>query len=74
MKEEGCLRAAEPSVAIAVSTAPCANVERFRIPEGLPQSVDEALADIDEREREFERDETFTHREVMQMVWDKIGS
>jgi hypothetical protein len=43
------------------------------IPTGMPQTVEEALSDIDEGEREFERGETFSHREVMQMVWDKIG-
>ena len=29
--------------------------------------------DIDEGEKEVERGETFTHREVMQMIWDKIA-
>ena len=33
-----------------------------------------ALSDIEEGEREFERGDTFTHQEVMKMVWDKITS
>ena len=42
------------------------------IPIGVPKTVEEALADIEEGEREFECGETYTHKEVMQMVWDKI--
>ena len=33
-----------------------------------------AIADIEEGEKEFEQGKTFTHRQVMKMVWDKIGS
>lgn len=50
-------------------------IEQVRtLPQGVPQSFSEAIADIDEGEREFERGETYTHREVMQMLWDKIDS
>ena len=44
------------------------------IPIGVPQNIDMALSDIEEGEREFERGDTFTHQEVMKMVWDKITS
>jgi len=46
--------------------------QKFSLPAGLPRSVDEALTDIDEGELEFERGETFSHKEVMQMVWNRI--
>jgi len=70
--DEGML-ASEPAVA-AVSNIQSAHAETSYIPTGMPQSVDEALADIAEGEREFERNETFSHREVMQMIWTKIDS
>lgn len=35
------------------------------LPQGVPHSFSEAIADIDEGEREFERGETYTHREVI---------
>ena len=59
-KEEGTY-ASEPAVA-------------NDIPTGMPQTVEEALADLEEGEREFLRGETFSHREVMKMIWDKIAT
>ncbi|MBO6144084.1 MAG: hypothetical protein J6O54_02330 [Prevotella sp.] len=38
------------------------------------KDVEEALADLEEGEREFLRGETFSHREVMKMIWDKIAT
>ena len=74
-EEDGsCMIASEP---VAAWSEPAAAVlptaSEREIPKGVPQSVDEALSDIDEGEKEFERGETFTHREVMQMIWDKIA-
>jgi hypothetical protein len=72
-EEDGsCMTASEPAVAVMSDVAPIKQ-NSFTIPEGMPQSVDEALSDIDEGEKEFERGETFTHREVMQMIWNKIA-
>ena len=65
---------AEPVTSAALTEVSQVSTERFSIPSGVPQSVEEALADIDEGEREFERHETFTHREVMQMIWGKIDN
>ena len=44
------------------------------MPAGLPHNVKEALADIEEGEHEFERGETYSHKEVMKMVWSQIDS
>jgi predicted transcriptional regulator len=69
-----CDMVSEPTAA-AYSASPsyiCGN--DYQITSGVPQSVNEALADIEEGEREFERMETFSHREVMQMVWGKIDN
>ncbi|MBO5626287.1 MAG: hypothetical protein J5953_10920 [Prevotella sp.] len=44
------------------------------LPVGLPRNVKEALADIEEGEREFEHGETYSHKEVMKMVWSQIDS
>ena len=49
------------------------NADDAHVPIGMPQSVAEALADLEEGEREFEHKETFSHVAVMQMIWDKIG-
>ena len=68
------LIAAEPVTSAALNEVSQVSTERFCIPSGVPQSVEEALADIDEGEREFERHETFSHREVMQMIWGKIDN
>ena len=70
--EDDSMLVSEPAVA-AMSNVSQVKQKPFTIPKGMPQSVDEALCDIDEGEKEFERGETFTHREVMQMVWDKIA-
>ena len=68
----GSLRAEEP-VGGAVHVMPV-NVEpTFAMPAGVPHSVEAAMADIDEGERQFVQGKTFTHKEVMQMVWDKIN-
>ena len=79
-EEDGsCMTASEPVAALsepAVAVMPHTPEtmhNRFAIPKGMPQSVEEALSDIDEGEKEFEQGETFTHREVMQMIWDKIA-
>ena len=68
------MMAAEPLEIISITERPRNNAEPYCITPGLPQSVAEALAGIEEGEREFERNETFSHREVMQMVWGKINS
>lgn len=44
------------------------------IPDGVPHSFEEAIKDIEEGEKEFERGEVFTHQEMMQMIWDKIDN
>ena len=49
------------------------NTQQPVIPVGVPQNVEMALRDIEEGEKEFERGDTFTHQEVMKMVWDKIS-
>ena len=78
-EEDGsCMIASEPIAALselAAAALPTASEreQNPHIPKGMPQSVDKALSDIDEGEKEFERGETFTHREVMQMIWDKIA-
>ena len=59
-------------IAASLTTSEETVAEKVNVTKGLPQSVDDALADIDEGEREFERKETFSHHEVMQMVWNKI--
>ena len=71
-EEEQSTIAAEPIVAVMSDTSSF-HQDKYVIPVGMPQTVEEALHDIDEGEREFQNGETFTHREVMQMVWDKIG-
>ena len=72
-EENEAMMASEPFL-VSTATISRVNNEPFSIPSGMPQSVDEALADIEEGEREFERGETSSHREVMKMIWDKIGS
>ena len=72
--EENGTMAAEPAAVAIVPASSRIATDRLSIPVGMPQSVDEALRDLEEGEKEFERNETFSHREVMQMVWDKIGS
>lgn len=62
----------EPS-AVAVSSERQVSPNGF-IPVGLPHDVEKALADIEEGEREFERGETYSHKEVMEMVWSQIDS
>ena len=70
--EQPCL-ACEPVVRVAeVSLRD--DRQASVIPDGVPQSVAMAIADIEEGEKEFEQGKTFTHRQVMKMVWDKIGS
>ena len=65
------MSAAEP---FAVGCIAPSTVERTIVPitKEVLQSVTEALKEIDEGEREFEHGETFSHREIMQMVWGKI--
>jgi hypothetical protein len=64
--------AAEPAMTIEYGVTN--TIEHgVHIPSGVPKSTREALLDIEEGEREFQRGETFTHKEVMQMIWDKIG-
>ena len=72
-EEIGCMTAAEP---IGSSIyAPIVDSKPSRtIPLGVPSTIEMAIADIEEGEREFERNETFSHKEVMQMVWNKIAS
>ena len=65
---------AEPVVALKAENDTYATSERYSIPLGMPQTVEEALTALEEGEREFERRETFSHREVMQMVWSKIDN
>lgn len=52
------------------SYAPAISV--VRMPDVVPHTLEEALKDIEEGEKEFERGETYTHQEMMQMIWDKI--
>ena len=42
------------------------------MPEGIPHTVEQALAEIDEGEKEFEENRVFSHEQVMQTVWAKI--
>ena len=42
-------------------------------PSDVPHTLDMAMADIEEGEKQFENGETYTHEEVMGMVWDKIA-
>jgi len=74
MNDNAGVIAAEPAATAVLTEVPQVSTERFGIPSGVPQSVEEAFADIDEGEREFERHETFSHREVMQMIWGKIDN
>ncbi len=69
---DASLMASEPLLASSMPNSPQAVGNRHIIPAGMPQSVDEALADIEEGEKEFERNETVSHRDVMQMIWNKI--
>ena len=39
---------------------------------GLPQTWEEALSELEEGEREFERGDTYSHEEVMKMIRDTI--
>ena len=71
--ENDSMMASEP-VLVSANNVSRVHKEPFFIPAGMPQSTDEALADIEEGEREFERGETISHREVMKMIWDKIGN
>ena len=63
--------ASEPT-GMAMANPNVVKPSNHNIPIGVPKTVEEALADIEEGEREFECGETYTHKEVMQMVWDKI--
>ncbi len=72
-KENDSMMVSEP-VLVSANNVSRVNNDPFRIPSGMPQSVDEALTDIEEGEKEFERGDTFSHRKVMQMIWDKIES
>ena len=63
--------ASEPT-GMAMANPNVVKPSNHHIPIGVPKTVEEALADIEEGEREFECGETYTHKEVMQMVWDKI--
>ena len=42
------------------------------MPEGVPHTIEQALAEIDEGEKEFEENIVFSHEQVMQTVWAKI--
>ncbi len=65
------MMAAEPLATPVADYAP-RNSRTASIPKGLPQSVEEALADINEGELEFQRGETISHRQAMQMIWNRI--
>ena len=71
--ESGGLLAAEPVGAVAMTHVA---IKRHVDPlaDGVPHTVEAALAAIEEGEREFERGKTFSHRAVMQMIWDKINA
>ena len=70
-EEELQWTACEPIISMT-NAVPRQKKQTISIPEGVPQTVEMAIADIEAGEREFERGETFTHKEVMQKVWDKI--
>ena len=72
-EEEQQWTACEPIISMT-NAIPRQNRQTFSLPEGVPQTLEMAIADIETGEREFERGETFSHKEVMQMVWDKINS
>ncbi len=72
LEDDQMMTAAE-AIAATSSNTSSLQQDRVAITAGVPQTLEEALSDIEEGEREFERGETFSHREVMQMVWDKIG-
>ena len=74
MNDDTVVTAAEPATSADQTEVSKVSTDGFCIPSGVPQSVEEALTDIDEGEREFERHETFSHREVMQMIWGKIDN
>lgn len=70
-KEDNGLKVEEPAVAIA--SAPVAvEIQYDFIADGVPHTLEDAITDLEEGEREFEQGETLSHKEVMQMVWDKI--
>ena len=69
--DESPVVVAEPLLGTAAQSLQ-SNAKRFRVPVGQPRSIDEALADIEEGEREFQRGDTFSHKKVMQMIWSKI--
>lgn len=73
-EESICDMASEPTVTTYTCSSTHVYSEDYHITPGVPQTVNEALADIEEGEREFERMETFSHREVMQMIWGKIDN
>lgn len=72
LEDDQMMTAAE-AIAATSSNTSSLQQDRVAMTAGVPQTLEEALTDIEEGEREFERGETFPHREVMQMVWDKIG-
>lgn len=63
---------AEPT-GVAVATPGKVVPSDHSIPAGVPHTIEKALAEIEEGERQFEHDEVYSHKEVMQMVWGKIG-
>ncbi len=69
----GCMTAAEP-VAGLEQTAYSKPQRHHNVPVGVPSTAEIAIAEIEEGEKQFERGETFSHREVMQMVWTKINN
>lgn len=73
LNDEQPLMACEPIGATSTSM-PSGQHQHYFIPTGVPQSFSAAIDDIEEGEKEFNRGDTFTHQEVMQMVWDKIQS
>ena len=44
----------------------------YQLPESVPHTAEDAIADIEAGELEFVRGKTFSHKKVMQMIWEKI--
>ncbi len=65
--------AGEPAVASSY-VIPSVADPTSDIADGLPKNEEEALSAIEEGEREFERGEVFSHKDVMQMIWQRIES
>lgn len=70
-EEESGLMVEESAVAVAPAPVAMEICHDF-IADSVPHTLEDAIADLEEGEREFERGETFSHKEVMQMIWDKI--